>query len=98
MPCCLGLLFIFRLLLGFFIKQDILAEFVRLHRTPRVGNKRKRRSQVRWEPSGFFRPWSAALKPRRKDMWCIPQLDGEYVARMEAGVDDAEIDCAETEH
>jgi hypothetical protein len=31
-------------------------------------------------------------------MWCIPQLNGEYVARMEAGVDDAEIDCAETEH
>jgi transposase len=24
-----------------------------------------------------------ALKPWRKDMWCIPQVDGEYVARME---------------
>jgi len=23
------------------------------------------------------------LKPWRKDMWCIPQVDGEYVARME---------------
>src|SRR4030088_1775482 len=22
------------------------------------------------------------LKPWRKDMWCIPQVDGEYVARM----------------
>lgn len=24
-----------------------------------------------------------ALKPWRKDMWCIPQVDGSYVARME---------------
>jgi hypothetical protein len=24
------------------------------------------------------------LKPWRKDMWCIPKVDGEYVARMEA--------------
>src|ERR1039457_5840368 len=24
------------------------------------------------------------LKPWRKDMWCIPRVDGEYVARMEA--------------
>src|SRR3981081_4233816 len=23
------------------------------------------------------------LKPWRKDMWCIPKVDGEYVARME---------------
>ena len=23
------------------------------------------------------------LKPWRKDMWCIPRVDGEYVARME---------------
>src|SRR5580700_11385245 len=23
------------------------------------------------------------LKPWRKDMWCIPQVDGEFVARME---------------
>src|SRR5262252_8024426 len=23
------------------------------------------------------------LKPWRQDMWCIPQVDGEYVARME---------------
>ena len=23
------------------------------------------------------------LKPWRKDMWCIPHIDGEYVARME---------------
>ena len=22
------------------------------------------------------------LKPRRRDMWCIPQVDGSYVARM----------------
>src|ERR1700728_4070945 len=27
------------------------------------------------------------LKPWRKDMWCIPQVDGEYVARMEEGLD-----------
>jgi transposase len=27
------------------------------------------------------------LKPWRKDMWCIPQLDGEYVARMEDVLD-----------
>jgi transposase len=25
------------------------------------------------------------LKPWRKDMWCIPQVDGEFVARMEDG-------------
>jgi transposase len=24
------------------------------------------------------------LKPWRRDMWCIPQVDGEYVARMES--------------
>src|ERR1700761_4207442 len=28
-----------------------------------------------------------ALKPWRKDMWCIPQVDGEYVARMEDVLD-----------
>ena len=27
------------------------------------------------------------LKPRRKDMWCIPKVDGEYVARMEDVLD-----------
>ena len=27
------------------------------------------------------------LKPSRKDMWCIPQVDGEYVARMEDVLD-----------
>jgi transposase len=27
------------------------------------------------------------LKPWRKDMWCIPKLDGEYVARMEDVLD-----------
>jgi transposase len=27
------------------------------------------------------------LKPWRKDMWCIPQVDGNYVARMEAVLD-----------
>ncbi len=27
------------------------------------------------------------LKPWRKDMWCIPQVDGEYVARMENVLD-----------
>ncbi|HVO22895.1 MAG TPA: IS630 family transposase [Candidatus Margulisiibacteriota bacterium] len=27
------------------------------------------------------------LKPWRRDMWCIPQVDGEYVARMEDGLD-----------
>jgi hypothetical protein len=31
------------------------------------------------------------LKPWRKDTWCIPQVDGEYVARMEDVLDlDAE--------
>jgi transposase len=28
------------------------------------------------------------LKPWRKDMWCIPQVDAEYVARMEDVLDD----------
>jgi DDE superfamily endonuclease len=28
-----------------------------------------------------------ALKPWRKDMWCIPQVDAEYVARMEDVLD-----------
>jgi transposase len=28
-----------------------------------------------------------ALKPWRKDMWCIPQVDGTYVARMEDVLD-----------
>jgi transposase len=27
------------------------------------------------------------LKPWRKDMWCIPQVDGEFVARMEDVLD-----------
>jgi hypothetical protein len=27
------------------------------------------------------------LKPWRKDMWCIPQVDGEFVARMEGVLD-----------
>jgi hypothetical protein len=27
------------------------------------------------------------LKPWRKDMWCIPQIDAEYVARMEHVLD-----------
>ena len=27
------------------------------------------------------------LKPWRKDMWCIPQIDGNYVARMEDVLD-----------
>ena len=27
------------------------------------------------------------LKPWRKDMWCVPQIDGEYVARMEDVLD-----------
>src|SRR5260370_23495551 len=27
------------------------------------------------------------LKPWRKDMWCIPQVDGTYVARLQAGLD-----------
>ncbi len=27
------------------------------------------------------------LKPWRKDMWCIPQVDGEYVARIEDVLD-----------
>jgi transposase len=28
-----------------------------------------------------------SLKPWRKDMWCIPRVDGEYVARMEDVLD-----------
>src|SRR4051794_147349 len=27
------------------------------------------------------------LKPWRRDMWCIPQVDGQYVARMENVLD-----------
>ena len=27
------------------------------------------------------------LKPWRRDMWCIPQVDGAYVARMEDVLD-----------
>jgi len=27
------------------------------------------------------------LKPWRKDMWCVPRVDGEYVARMEDVLD-----------
>ncbi|VIO69833.1 hypothetical protein CI41S_20800 [Bradyrhizobium ivorense] len=27
------------------------------------------------------------LKPWRKDMWCIPQADADYVARMEGVLD-----------
>jgi len=27
------------------------------------------------------------LKPWRKDMWCIPHIDGTYVARMEDVLD-----------
>jgi hypothetical protein len=27
------------------------------------------------------------LKPWRRDMWCIPHVDGSYVARMEDVVD-----------
>ncbi len=27
------------------------------------------------------------LKPWRKDMWCIPKVDGAYVARMEDVLD-----------
>jgi hypothetical protein len=30
---------------------------------------------------------SNELKPWRKDMWCIPQVDGEFVARMEDVLD-----------
>ena len=28
-----------------------------------------------------------SLRPWRKDMWCIPQVDGEFVARMEDVLD-----------
>ena len=27
------------------------------------------------------------LKPWRRDMWCIPKVDGEYVVRMEDVLD-----------
>jgi hypothetical protein len=33
------------------------------------------------------RRWENHLKPWRKDMWCIPKVDGEYVARMEDVLD-----------
>ncbi|WP_225709747.1 IS630 family transposase, partial [Bradyrhizobium cenepequi] len=33
------------------------------------------------------RPAENGLKPWRKDMWCIPLVDGEYVARMEDVLD-----------
>ncbi len=33
------------------------------------------------------RPCANDLKPWRKDMWCIPQVDAEYVARMEDVLD-----------
>jgi len=39
--------------------------------------------------SETVRRWLAEnhLKPWRKDMWCIPKIDGEYVARMEDVLD-----------
>src|ERR1700731_4504776 len=37
--------------------------------------------------TGRGRPAENGLKPWRKDMWCIPQVDGEYVARMEDVLD-----------
>jgi len=33
------------------------------------------------------RLWENELKPWRKDMWCIPKVDAEYVARMEDVLD-----------
>ena len=33
------------------------------------------------------RPAENGLKPWRRDMWCIPKVDGEYVARMEDVLD-----------
>lgn len=29
----------------------------------------------------------SGLKPWRRDMWCVPKVDGEYVARMEDVLD-----------
>src|SRR5690349_11354400 len=31
--------------------------------------------------------WQPPARSRRKDMWCIPQVDGAYVARMEDVLD-----------
>ena len=31
--------------------------------------------------------WPKTTSSRRKDMWCIPHIDGEYVARMEDVLD-----------
>jgi hypothetical protein len=46
---------------------------------PRPGAERKLRSKE----EALRRLAENDLKPWRKDMWCIPQVDGEYVARME---------------
>jgi hypothetical protein len=35
----------------------------------------------------YCRPAENHLKPWRKDMWCVPHVDGEYVARMEDVLD-----------
>ena len=43
------------------------------------------------------RPAEDDLKPWRRDMWCIPQIDGTYVARME-DVLDLYAEAADPEH
>ena len=41
----------------------------------------------RLPPAGQIILAENELKPWRKDMWCIPQIDGNYVARMEDVLD-----------
>jgi transposase len=56
---------------------DLLAgELVRLTAHERISRETVRRRLAEND-----------LKPWRKDMWCIPQVDGEYVARMEDVLD-----------
>lgn len=44
---------------------------------------------TQWPSQGclFRRLAENDLKPWRKDMWCIPKVDAEYVARMEDVLD-----------
>jgi hypothetical protein len=76
MPCCLGPALYPLAAPGIFIEQDALAGFVLLHCTAPVGNQRKTRSQVRWEPSGFF--------PSFPRITNFPVWDAQGVCNMEA--------------
>ena len=46
-----------------------------------TGHQRLPRETVRRRPAGN------ALKPWRQERWCVPRVDGEYVARMEDVLD-----------